>query len=483
MRRRLAGYWDNEGSDITMNNTALLEIKAMDRATVLHPFTVAGDYEKGAIDPFVVETGKGVRITGMDGTSLLDAFGGLYCMNIGYGRSEVADAISAQAHKLAYYHSYAGHTTEALARLSDRLIKMAPSGMSKVFYGLSGSDANETNAKLVWYYNNLRGLPKKKTILSRERGYHGCSVISGSMTGMSFYHDHMDLPFPIVRHAGVPHHYRGAHERESEEAFSLRRARELEEEIIKLGPETVGAFIAEPVLGTGGLIPPPKGYWEAIQPVLEKYDVLLIADEVVCGFGRIGTPFGSDRYGMKPDLMTCAKGLTSAYMPMSASIISDKIWSVIRDGSERVGAFSHGYTYSGHPIAAAAANAVLDIVERENLAANAEKVGTYLLDGLKRSVGQHEFVGEVRGVGMLAAVEFVANRETKTRFDPALKVGARLSAAARRLGLITRAMPHGDILGYAPPLVLSTAEADEIITMTKAAVDEVFDELTREKLV
>jgi L-2,4-diaminobutyrate transaminase len=203
----------------------------------------------------------------------------------------------------------------------------------------------------------------------------------------------------------------------------------------------------------------------------------------VCGFGRIGTPFGSDRYGMKPDLMTCAKGLTSAYMPMSASIISDKIWSVIRDGSERVGAFSHGYTYSGHPIAAAAANAVLDIVERENLAANAEKVGTYLLDGLKRSVGQHEFVGEVRGVGMLAAVEFVANRETKTRFDPALKVGARLSAAARRLGLVTRAMPHGDILGYAPPLVLTTSEADEIITMTKAAIDEVFDELTREKLV
>ncbi|HEY5754805.1 MAG TPA: aminotransferase class III-fold pyridoxal phosphate-dependent enzyme, partial [Steroidobacter sp.] len=411
--------------------TTLPQLQSMDRATVLHPFTHAKDYAAGTADCFVVESGDGVRIKGADGTELIDAFGGLYCVNVGYGRSEVADAIAAQARKLAYYHSYAGHTTEALARLSARLIEMAPAGMSKVFYGLSGSDANETNAKLVWYYNNLRGQPRKKKIISRERGYHGCSVISGSMTGLSFYHQHMDLPLPIVRHAGVPHHYWGAQPGESERQFSQRRARELDALIVAEGPETVGAFIAEPVLGTGGLIPPPEGYWDEIQVVLARHDVLLIADEVVCGFGRIGTPFGSDRYGMKPDLMTAAKGLTSAYVPMSASIIGERVWNVVRDGAEQVGAFSHGYTYSGHPLGAAAANACLDIVERERLADNAELVGNHLREHLVSELSSNDFVGEIRGVGLLAAIEFVADRETKRPFAPASKVGARLSAAAR----------------------------------------------------
>ncbi|BBE35614.1 aminotransferase [Sphingosinicella microcystinivorans] len=460
--------------------TALDTIKEMDRATVLHPFTHAKDFAAGVGDCYVVETGSGVRIRGADGSQLIDGFGGLYCVNVGYGRSEVAEAISEQVHKLAYFHSYAGHTTEALATLSDRLVKMAPGRMSKVFYGLSGSDANETQAKLVWYYNNLRGKPKKKKILSRERGYHGCSVISGSMTGMSFYHDYMDLPLPIVRHAGVPHHYWGAHKGESEEAFSKRRAAELDAQIEAEGPDTVGAFIAEPVLGTGGLTPPSAGYWDAIQPVLKKHDVLLIADEVICGFGRIGTPFGSHRFNIEPDLVTCAKGLTSAYVPMSAAIIGERVWEVVRDGADKVGAFSHGYTYSGHPLGAAAANVCLDIVEREDLAGNAERVGGYLLEQLRKAVGDYELVGEVRGIGMLAAVEFVADRQAKRRFDPALKVGARLSAEARRRGLITRAMPHGDILGFAPPLVLTPGDADEIVAIVKASVDTVVDQLTRE---
>ena len=455
-------------------------IKALDRQSVLHPFTHAADFASGKVDPYVVESGAGVRIRGMDGSELIDGFGGLYCVNVGYGRPEVVEAIVAQARKLAFYHCYAGNTSEPLAVLSDRLIKMAP-GMSKVFYGLSGSDANETQAKIVWYYNNLRGLPKKKKIIARERGYHGCSVISGSMTGLSFYHDHMDLPLPIVRHAGVPHHYWGAKEGESETAFSARRAAELDALIEAEGPETVGAFIAEPVLGTGGIIPPPEGYWDAIQQVLRKHDVLLIADEVVCGFGRIGTPFGSHRYDMKPDLITCAKGLTSAYVPMSACLIGERVWEVIRDGADKVGVFSHGYTYSGHTLGAAAANACLDVVEKEDLAGNAVRVGGHFLQGLVKALSQHPIVGEVRGVGMLAAVEFVADRDGKKRFDPALKVGARLSAAARRRGLITRAMPHGDILGFAPALVLTREDADEIVAITKAAVDEVTDELTRER--
>jgi L-2,4-diaminobutyrate transaminase len=459
----------------------LQNVAAMDRRSVLHPFTQAKDYEAGRVEPVIVETAKGVRIRTAEGQELIDGFAGLYCVNIGYGRDEVADAIAQQARQLAYYHSYAGHTTEALARLSDRLLRMAPGRMSKVFYGLSGSDANETQAKLVWYYNNLRGLPKKKKIISRERGYHGCSVISGSMTGMSFYHNMMDLPLPIIQHVGVPHHYWGAVEGESEEAFSRRRAEELDAFITAEGAETVGAFIAEPVLGTGGIIPPPQGYWQAIQPVLRKHDVLLIADEVITGFGRIGAPFGSHRYGIEPDLMTCAKGLTSAYVPMSAVLIGERVWDVVREGADRIGAFSHGYTYSGHPLGAAAANACLDIVEREGLADNAEAVGSHLQAGLRDALSQHEFVAEVRGVGMLAAVEFVADRASKRRFDPQLKIGARLSAAARRRGLITRAMPHGDILGFAPPLILERHDADTIVEITKAAVDEVVDDLARER--
>jgi L-2,4-diaminobutyrate transaminase len=389
----------------------------------------------------------------------------------------VAEAISRQAHRLAYYHTYAAHTTDELAILSDRLVRMAPGRMSKVFYGLSGSDANETQAKLVWYYNNLRGQPKKKKIISRERGYHGCSVISGSMTGMSFYHDHMDLPLPGVLHTGAPHHYWGAEPGETEADFAKRRAAELDALIVRQGPETVAAFIAEPVLGTGGLIPPPEGYWSAIQGVLEKYDVLLIADEVICGFGRVGAPFGSHLYSMEPDLVTVAKGLTSGYFPLSGAIVGERVYRVMEDAADHVGAFSHGYTYSGHPIGAAAANAVLDIVEKEDLAGKARETGAYLQSRMKATFAQLPIVGEVRGVGMLAAIEFVADREKKRRFDPELEVGARIAKAARDRGLIARAMPHGDILGFAPPLITSRAEVDEIVAIAEKAVRQVMDEL------
>ncbi|WP_430516700.1 aminotransferase [Bradyrhizobium yuanmingense] len=456
-------------------------IAEMDRSSVLHPFTQLKEFARGKIgDPTIVTGGKGIRINDARGHSYIDGFAGLYCVNIGYGRTEVAEAIARQAYKLAYYHTYAAHTTEELAILSDRLVRMAPGKPSKVFYGLSGSDANETQAKLVWYYNNLRGLPKKKKIISRERGYHGCSVISGSMTGMSFYHDHMDLPFPGILHTGTPHHYWGAEAGETEEAFSGRRAAELEQLIVREGPETIGAFIAEPVLGTGGITPPPAGYWRKIQAVLRRYDVLLIADEVICGFGRTGADFGSTLYGMEPDLVTVAKGLTSGYVPLSAAIVGERVYGVMEDAADRVGAFSHGYTYSGHPIAAAAANAVLDIVEKERLSDRARSIGLHFQKRLKERFAQLDIVGEVRGVGLLGAVEFVANRQTKRRFDPQLKVGARVSKAARDRGLIARAMPHGDILGFAPPLVVSESEIDEIVDLAYRATKQVMDELASE---
>lgn len=461
--------------------TDIKAIAEQDRATVLHPFTQLKEFATGKVgDPTIVVGGKGIRIEDAQGRSYIDGFAGLYCVNIGYGRTEVAEAIARQAYKLAYYHTYAAHTTDELATLADRLVRMAPGKPSKVFFGLSGSDANETQAKLVWYYNNLRGQPKKKKIISRERGYHGCSVISGSMTGMSFYHDHMDLPFPGILHTGTPHHYWGAEPGETEDDFSHRRAAELEQLILREGPETIGAFIAEPVLGTGGITPPPTGYWREIQAVLRRYDVLLIADEVICGFGRTGADFGSTLYGIEPDLVTVAKGLTSGYVPLSGAIVGEKVYAVLEEAADRVGAFSHGYTYSGHPIAAAAANAVLDIVEKERLSERARFVGSHFQRRLKERFAQIDIVGEVRGIGLLGAIEFVADRQTKRRFNPQLKVGARISKAARDRGLIARAMPHGDILGFAPPLVVSEAEIDEIVELAYRATKQVMDELSKE---
>jgi L-2,4-diaminobutyrate transaminase len=287
----------------------------------------------------------------------------------------------------------------------------------------------------------------------------------------------MDLPVSGILQTGVPHHYWGAEPGESEEQFSARRAEELEALILREDPETIGAFIAEPVLGTGGITPPPAGYWAAIQPILKKYDILLIADEVITGFGRTGAMFGCDKYGIEPDLITVAKGLTSAYVPLSAAIVGEKVYKVLEEGADRVGAFSHGYTYSGHPLGVAAANAVLDIVEREDIPGNAQRVGSYFQSSLQETFAGLPIVGEVRGVGLMAAIEFVADPANKTRFDPALKMGARVSKACRDLNLIARAMPHGDILGFAPPLVTTESEIDQIVGLAHKAVLSVMDEL------
>ncbi|MEN8195725.1 MAG: aminotransferase class III-fold pyridoxal phosphate-dependent enzyme, partial [Pseudomonadota bacterium] len=292
--------------------------------------------------------------------------------------------------------------------------------------------------------------------------------------------DHMDLPVNNILHTAVPHHYWGAEDGESEEAFSARRAAELEAMILAEGPDTVGAFIGEPVLGTGGITPPPQGYWAAIQEVLRRHDVLLIADEVVTAFGRLGTPFGCHYYEIKPDLITVAKGLTSAYAPLSAVLIGARVAEALSAHSDAVGPFSHGYTYSGHPISVAAANANLDILEREDITGHVAKHGGYLRETLAHAVKDIPIIGEVRGVGMLAAIEFVADPSVKKRFDPALKVGARVSAVCLKHGLIARAMPHGDILGFAPPLITTRDDMEEIADITGRAVAEVCDELARD---
>jgi L-2,4-diaminobutyrate transaminase len=349
------------------------------------------------------------------------------------------------------------------------------SGMegARVYWGLSGSDANETNVKLVWYVNNVLGRPEKKKIISRKRGYHGSGLMTGSLTGLPLFHAAFDLPLDRILHTACPHHWKFAAPGESERDFSKRLAGELDALIRAEGPETVAAFIGEPVLGTGGIVPPPEGYWEEIQAVLAAHDVLLIVDEVVTAFGRTGQAFGSHTYGIRPDIVTIAKGVTSAYLPLSGSIVGERVWKVLEEGTDRMGAIGHGWTYSAHPLCAAAANANLDILEREDLTGNARSTGAYFLDRLRETFADHPMVGEVRGVGLLAALEFVADRETRTPFDPALKVGPQVSAAALDEGLIARAMPHGDILGFAPPLILSRDDADRIVAMTKAAVDRV----------
>ena len=464
---------------MTVGRNASLE--ELDRQHLLHPFTHLKDFAEARLPIRVVTGGQGVWITDQDGRRYLDAFGGLYCVNIGYGRQEVAEAMYEQAKTLAYAHAYAGQSNEAAILLASMIAGMAPGRMSRVYYGLSGSDANETQVKLVWYYNNVLGRPQKKKIISRHRGYHGATIVAGSLTGLPVFHKAFDLPLGPILHTRTPHWYWQHEQGESEQDFSRRCAAELEEMILAEGADSVAAFIGEPMLGTGGLIPPPAGYWQAIVPVLRKYDILLIADEVICGFGRLGSDFGSIHYGFEPDLITVAKGLTSAYAPLSGVLVSDRIWRTLEAGSVEFGPFAHGYTYSAHPVCAAAGLANLRIVRDENLAAKAGVSGRRLIAGLKRELADHPLVGEVRGDGLLAAVEFVADREARRHFDPALKVGARIAAACLARGLIARAMPHGDILGFAPPLVISTGEVDEIVSRTAAAVAEVTDQLTREK--
>ncbi|WP_322805102.1 aspartate aminotransferase family protein [Vibrio alfacsensis] len=449
----------------------------IDRQRVFHASTHLKQYAHGELPGRVITGGHGIRIMDSKGIELIDGFAGLYCVNIGYGRTEMADAIYEQAKQLAYYHTYVGHTNEALVTLSDRIIRMAPEGMSKVYYGMSGSDANETQLKLVWYYNNVRGLPDKKKIISRERGYHGSSIASGSLTGLPLFHAHFDLPLERIKHTIAPYYYRREDSSLSEQAFSQYCAEQLEAMILAEGPDTVAAMIAEPVLGTGGIVPPPQGYWSAIRKVLDKYDVLLIADEVVCGFGRLGTAFGSILYDMKPDLITIAKGLTSAYQPLSGVIVGERVWNVLEDGTDDWGPFGHGYTYSGHPLGAAAANCNLDIIEREGLVQNAAEVGGYLQQRMAETFSDHPIVGDTRGIGMLHALEFSSDKERRTHFDPNLKVGPQIAAACLEQGLIARAMPHGDILGFAPPLIAKRSDIDLMVDKAHQAINNVMDKL------
>jgi L-2,4-diaminobutyrate transaminase len=454
------------------HNVPLAEL---DRQSFLHPYTALADHQEQGVK--VITEGDGVWIRDEAGKRYLDAVAGLWCVNIGYGRTEVADAIYEQAKKLPYFHVFSSMGTEPSIRLADRVKRLAPAGLSKVFFGNSGSDANDTNVKLVWYYNNLRGKPEKVKIISRDKAYHGVTVASASLTGLPLLHKAFHLPIPEVIHVSCPDPYRVMPEGMSERDFSTMLADELDQTIQREGPETIGAFIAEPVMGAGGVHVPPEGYFEAIQPVLKQHDVLMIADEVICGFGRLGHWFGSDLYRIEPDIMTIAKGLTSGYVPMSASLIGDKVWEVMLEKSREIGPFGHGYTYSAHPVAAAAAMANLDIFEREDLVGNANRVGAYMQRRVREAFADHPLVGHVRGVGLILALELVADKRTKASFPPAIKAAAAVAKHAYADGLVVRPLPGGDIIALSPPLSITEAEVDQIVAGLIRAIESATAEL------
>jgi L-2,4-diaminobutyrate transaminase len=449
------------------------QLDRWDRDAFFHPSTHLGQHARGESPSRIVKTGSGVYIEDRDGNRLLDAFAGLYCVNVGYGRTEITDAIAEQAKELAYYHAYVGHGTEASITLAHMVLERAPKNMSKVYFGLGGSDANETNIKMVWYYNNILGRPEKKKIISRWRGYHGSGLLTGSLTGLASFHNKFDLPLSPILHTEAPYYYRRPRLDMSEADFVAHCVAELEAMIEREGADTIAAFIGEPVLGTGGLVPPPAGYWAAIQAVLKKHDILLIVDEVVTAFGRLGTMFGSDKHGLEADIITIAKGLTSAYAPLSGSIFSKRMWEVLERGTDENGPIGHGWTYSAHPLGTAAGVANLKLIDSLGLVENAGTVGAYLNEQMRSALSEHPQVGDVRGEGMLCAVEFVADRANRTFYDASEKVGPRIAAALAARGCIARAMPQGDIIGFAPPLCLTREEADIIVERMVGAVTDV----------
>ncbi|MBM3533148.1 MAG: aspartate aminotransferase family protein [Alphaproteobacteria bacterium] len=440
---------------------------ARDIAYHIHPYTNLKAHETDG--PLIIASGNGVRVKDDAGNEYIEGMAGLWCASLGFSEKRLADAAYRQLTTLPYYHAFAHKSHDPAIDLAERLIQMAPVPMSKVFFQSSGSEANDSVVKLVWYYNNALERPKKKKVIARLRGYHGVTVASASLTGLPNNHRDFDLPLPQILHTECPHYYRYGKPGESEEQFATRMAESLEALILREGPETCAAFIAEPVMGGGGVIVPPKGYFQKIQAVLDKYDMLFIADEVICGFGRTGNMWGCQTLGIRPNMMSMAKALTSAYMPLSAVMVDEKIYQVLVRQSEKIGVFGHGYTYSGHPVAAAVAVETLKIYEERKIIEHVRRVGPRMQAGL-RKFADHPLVGEVRGLGLVAAVELVKNKETKEAFDPKSGVGLYLYKRAQANGLIVRNLI--DSIAFTPPLIITEDEVDEMLSRFKRALDE-----------
>jgi 4-aminobutyrate--pyruvate transaminase len=438
-----------------------------DIAFHLHPYTHLRKQESEG--PLVITEGRGIYVFDENGKEYIEGMAGLWCTALGFGERRLVEAATRQMERLPYYHIFNQKSHDTAAELAERLVRLMPVPMSKAFFNNSGSEANDSAVKMVWYYNNARGLHRKKKIIGRMRGYHGVTVAAASLTGLANNHRDFDLPLAPMRHADCPHHYRYGKPGESEEAFATRLAESLEAQIQREDPETVAAFIAEPVMGAGGVIVPPRTYFEKIQKVLRKYDVLLIADEVICGFGRTGRMFGSETFGLKPDIMTMAKALSSAYLPISATVISEEIYRAFVAQSDKIGVFAHGFTYSAHPACCAVALETLKIYEERDIVGHVQRVSPALLNGLRRFV-DHPLVGEVRGVGLLAGIELVKDKAARASFDPKDGVGPLFQARAQEHGLIVRAMV--DTVALCPPLVITAEEIDEMLRRFGRALDD-----------
>jgi len=445
-----------------------------DLKQILHPSTNANEFAKTGSK--IIQSGKGIYLTDSDGNELIDAVAGLWCVNVGYGRQEIADAMHKAATDLSYYHTFTGMSNVPQIELAERLLTLTPNNMSKVFFASGGSDGNDSLMKIVWYYHNLIGKPQKRKVISRWQAYHGTSIATASLTGLPSFHKDFNLPIDGVLHTESPDYFRHGLDGESELEFSKRRAKELEDLILEHGADTVGAFIAEPVLGAGGVVPPAEGYFAEIQKITKKYEILFIADEVVCGYGRLGKWFGSDVYGIEPDMITTAKALTSGYFPFSASFITEEIWDVIKRGSAKYGSFAHGYTYAGHPIGAAVAMANLDIIEEDGLVNKSAEVGAYLQQTLTERFANDPFVAQVRGQGMLAAVQLMQDKESKTFFDPTIKIAPKITVECYKNGLIARPLPSVDSVAFSPPLVTTHEQVNNIVNIFEKSARTIISE-------
>jgi len=432
----------------------------------LHPYTQLRQLEKEG--PLVIVRGEGVQVFDEHGKAYIEGMAGLWCASLGFSEKRLVDAATRQMSTLPYYHSFSGKVPGPVPALVEAMIKWAPVPMARVLFANSGSESNDTAFKLVRYYNNAKGRPLKKKIIARNKGYHGVTAAAASMSGLATMHQHFDLPLPGIVRVSCPHLYQFGLLGETESQFVDRLAKELEDTILREGPETVAAFIAEPVQGAGGVIVPPSGYFAKVQAILKKYDILFLVDEVITGFGRLGKAFGTEVFDLKPDMITVAKMLTSAYVPMSALYMTDEIYQTIADTSAAVGVFGHGYTYSGHPLACAVALETLRIYEADKVIEHVARVGPRLQQGLQKLKG-HPLVGDARGLGLIGAIELAADPAQRKPFDPKRGVGNYFVSRAQAHGLIVRVLA-GDVIAFSPPLIISEAEIDQLLERTNLAL-------------
>ncbi|MEC7970452.1 MAG: aminotransferase [Pseudomonadota bacterium] len=448
------------------NEFAPDSVEARDLRALLHPSTNLKLHQEHG--PTVHERADGVYLWDNKGKQYLEGMAGLWCTALGYGNKELAAVAEEQMRKMSYSQLFAGRTNEPSVLLAERLIEMAPMDGGRVFFGLSGSDANDTQIKLLWYYNNAIGRPDKKKIISRKRGYHGITIASGSLTGIPTFHKEFDLPLPGVMHVTCPHYYSEGLPGETEAQFVDRLLAELEQLILQEGAETIAAFIAEPIQGAGGVVVPPQGYLPRVAQLLAKHDILFIDDEVICGFGRTGQPFGAQTFGIKPTTMSLAKALSSAYLPISAVLLPDFMHDAFVSRSDELGNFGHGFTYSGHPVCAAVALRNLEIMDEMDLYTHANRIGKVFQERL-RAFADHPLVGEVRGEGLIAAVELVQEKQPRKPFNLADGVGAYCSAACQDAGVILRNL--GDNVAFCPPLIINEDQVDELISKFAVGLD------------